>query len=86
MAKRRKSRSGEAFILKDGTSVETRSQLMKAVSSMSDNDFRSFCNDSKNDFYVWLRDCLDDELAESIRSIRDRGELAAALKTPRKTI
>ena len=84
MAARKKSRQGEAFILRDGSTVETRSQLMKAVSSMSDEDFSFFCNDSKNDFYVWLRDCLDEELAEAIRSIRNRDYLVAALKTPKK--
>ncbi len=84
MIKRKKTRPGEAFILRDGSMVETRSQLMKAVSSMSDDDFGFFCNDSKNDFYIWLKDCLDEELAETIRTIRDRGDLAAALKTPKK--
>lgn len=84
MTKRKKTRPGEAFILRDGSTVETRSQLMKAVSSMSDEDFVFFCNDTKNDFYIWLRDCLDGELAEAVRFVRDRDSLAAALKTPRK--
>jgi hypothetical protein len=80
MAARRKSRQGEAFILRDGSSVETKSQLTKAVSSMSDEDFEYFCNDSKNDFYVWIRDCLDADLAESVRSIHTRVDFLTALK------
>ena len=80
MAKRKKTRSGEAFVLRDGRTVETRAQLVKELKSMSDDDFRFFCNDEKNDFHTWIRDCLDEDLAGAIRDVRDRQAMITALK------
>ena len=80
MAARRKSREGEGFVLRDGSVVETKAQLAAAVKKMSDDDFGSFCNAVKNDFHVWLRECLDPVLADRIKDIRDRTALVAALK------
>ena len=80
MATRKKAKPGEGFVMHDGSVVETKAQLATALGKMSDDEFGSFCNPVKNDFYVWLRDCLDAELAERIRGIGSRAELVKALK------
>ena len=80
MAARKKVKPGEGFVLRDGSIVETKAQLATALAKMPDDEFESFCNTSKNDFYVWLRDCLDAELAERVRGIGGRTELVKALK------
>ena len=80
MAARKKVKPGEGFVLRDGSVVETKVQLATALAKMPDDEFGSFCSATKNDFYVWLRDCLDAELAERIRGIGSRTELVEALK------
>lgn len=80
MAKRRKTKPGEAFRFENGEIAETKTQLIAALKKMPDSEFSRYVNENKNDFYTWLHDCLDGDLAECIRGIRDKGEIVRVLK------
>lgn len=77
---RKKVKPGEEFRFVDGSVAETAAQLAKRLKRMTDQEFGSYVNEDKNDFYTWLRDCLDTDLAEKIRDLKSRDRILAALK------
>jgi hypothetical protein len=80
MAKRRKVRENEGFVFSNGQVVETRAQMVAALKTLDPAVFRFHVNEHKNDVYTWLRDCLDPELAEKVRHVRDQQKMVALLK------
>lgn len=78
--KKRKVAAGEEFLFRDGSTAETKAQLVTRLKKMDAATFQFHVNEEKHDVYNWLRDCLDSELAEKVRSIRDQRALIEALK------
>ncbi len=77
---RKKVKPGEEFRFADGSVAETKAQLVKHLKRMTDQGFGQYVNDTKNDFYNWLKDCLDTDLAEKIKDLKLRNQILAALK------
>ena len=80
MVKRRKVKPGEQFYFHNGTIAETKAQLVEQLKHMSAEEFSSYVNERKNDFYSWLKDCLDTELAHRIKDVKDKSKMIALLK------
>jgi len=80
MGKRKKVRPGEAFVFRNGQTAETKTQLVAQLESMDPAEFHHHVNDQKNDVYAWLRDCLDPELAEKVKDVRDQDTMIDILK------
>lgn len=80
MVKRKKVNPGEHFYFHNGATAETKAQLVAQLKVMSEEEFSSYVNEKKNDFYNWLKDCLDTELANRIKDVRDRSRIIALLK------
>jgi len=80
MIKRKKVKPGEEFRFHNGETAETKAQLVAKLKRMSDEEFHSYVNVHKNDFYNWLRDCLDTELADRIKNVKDKSRMLALLK------
>jgi hypothetical protein len=79
-ATRKKVREGEEFVFVTGATAATIAQARKQLAALSPEQFAHHVNQEKHDIYTWIRDCLDADLAERIRHIRDREELIAALR------
>jgi hypothetical protein len=78
--KRKKVKPGEEFRFEDGSVAETAAQLAKRLKRMTDQEFGRYVNEAKHDFYTWLRDCLDTDLAEKVKDLKSRDRILAALK------
>lgn len=66
---------GKEFIFKDGSKAQTLKELSISVKLMSDYEFSSFVNDSKNDFANWIEFVLfDAQLASRLRMQKTRDE------------
>ena len=79
-ASRKKVRAGEEFVFVNGATAATIAQARTQLMTLTPEQFAHHVNQEKNDIYVWIRDCLDQTLAERIRDIKDREKLIAALR------
>ncbi len=80
MAKTRKVRPDEQFIFVNGAKADTVASLRNELKKLSPEEFNHHVNGQKNDFYNWLRDCVDPSLAERIRNVRDQGQMIEKLR------
>ena len=66
-------KSENYFLLKDGTVIKNLFELSKALERMPEDIFRFHVNKSRNDFYNWVNDIVQDKnLAEQIKNSKDR--------------
>ena len=64
------------FLVKDGTAIKNLFELAKTLDDMPEDVFRHHVNESKNDFYNWIKDVIRNKrLAEKILSIKDRKQM-----------
>lgn len=80
MARRKKIKDGEEFVFCNGAIAKNVSQAKKEVKKLNPDEFSFHVNESKNDLYKWINDCIDTELAKKIENIKDQKEMVAALK------
>lgn len=80
MASRKKVRKGEEFMFCNGASAASLAECSRQLAKLSPQDFSFHVNESKNDFYNWIRDCLDPALAKKIEKVRDKEKLISLLK------
>ncbi len=80
MGKRRKIKDGEEFVFCNGAIAKNITQARKEVKKLNPDEFSFHVNDQKNDLYNWINDCIDSELAEKIKNIKDQNEMVLALK------
>ena len=80
MAPRKKVREGEEFYFCNGESAKTVAECRKHVEKLSPEEFAFHVNDTKNDVYNWIRDCINPAYAESIKDLQDQAALVQALK------
>jgi hypothetical protein len=63
------------FVLRSGATIKGIDELALMLDRIEDSDFSFHVNDSKNDFASWISDVFGrKDLADSIRSIRDKRE------------
>ncbi|MFH1916446.1 MAG: DUF87 domain-containing protein [Nanoarchaeota archaeon] len=81
--KQPESKTGEKlapFKLKNGKEISSIDDLVSTVKSMSEEEFKEYVNESKNEFYSWAKDIAkDDALATKIHDIHSRNDLLEAL-------
>ena len=80
MLPRKKVQEGSEFILCNGKKASTISLLKKEIKKLSDDEFSFHVNDKKNDFYNWIRDCINPMYAENIKDKKTKLELLNSLK------
>ncbi|MBI4143948.1 hypothetical protein HY486_01745 [Candidatus Woesearchaeota archaeon] len=63
------------FVLHDGRKLKTVYELIDELETMSDNSFKEYVNDMKNDFSTWIKDVFDEKgLAAQLERMHDRIE------------
>jgi len=68
------------FVLHDGRRIESMYQLVDELETMSEDTFRQFVNEWKNDFATWARDVFEaGPLADELQRVRDRVETQRAI-------
>jgi hypothetical protein len=80
MASRKKVKKGEEFVFCNGASAASLAECSKELAKLSPQDFSFHVNESKNDIYNWIRDCLDPELAKKLEKVRNKEKLISLLK------
>ncbi len=69
------------FWLSDGRVIKNLNELAKALRTMGHQTFNYHANREKNDFSTWVRDIVGDaSLAEKMKNIRNRDEMAATIE------
>ncbi len=64
---------GKEFFMHDGTALRNLEELREEIKFMSEEDFRRYVNDEKNDFANWIEYVIGDkELADRLRLTKDR--------------
>jgi ABC-type multidrug transport system permease subunit len=77
----RKLDSIEYFILSNGQIIKSFNELVYSLLNMDDLIFSSHVNKSKNDFYYWIKDVLNDEkVAKSILKVKNKKKMYKILK------
>ncbi|MEM2131145.1 MAG: hypothetical protein QXR96_01350 [Candidatus Woesearchaeota archaeon] len=65
------------FVLPDGKKINNLNELILNLTSMSDDFFKHHVNETKNDFYNWIKDVYGFiDLAEEIKNIKDKNQMA----------
>ncbi|OYT32759.1 hypothetical protein B6U93_00605 [Candidatus Woesearchaeota archaeon ex4484_78] len=68
------------FILSDGRRLKNIYQLVDELETMTEDVFRQYVNEFKNDFANWIEDVFEDKsLADELRQIEDRLETQRAI-------
>ena len=78
-AKPKKAKSGEEFFFCNGTVASTVAKCRVELEKLTADQFSHHVNEYKNDIYIWLRDCVDKNLAERIKDIRDQQTMLKTL-------
>ncbi|MEE9525181.1 MAG: hypothetical protein V3V78_01070 [Candidatus Woesearchaeota archaeon] len=64
------------FLLKDGTIVKNLFELSKALDKMPEDTFEHHVNESRNDFYSWIKEVVkDQDLATKVLSANSRKQI-----------
>ena len=80
MAPRRKVPEGEEFVFCNGRTAASVSECWKQIEQLDAVEFAYHVNETKNDFYTWIRDCIDPKFAEKIKDICVKEEMVQAMK------
>lgn len=68
------------FVLHDGRRIRSLYELVDELETMSDENFRGYVNDMKNDFATWTKDVFDEQhLAEEISRMQHRVDMQRAV-------
>jgi hypothetical protein len=70
---------GQEFFFHDGTSVKSIQELLEHIKKISPLDFAYHCNDHNNDFYNWIRNCIDSHIAEDIKQVKTQRQMVEKL-------
>ena len=74
-----KANEGEEFHFRDGSKATSAEELLDAVKGLAPSEVSEHLNENKNDFYEWLKNCVDEEAAENVREARDHRTLVEKL-------
>ena len=68
------------FVLHDGRKLESLFQLVDELETMSEDAFRNYATEWRNDFANWVRDVFEmPSLADEIQRVRSRVETQRAI-------
>ncbi len=67
------------FYVKDGTVLRSIADLIKSLDYMNDEIFYQHVNNERNDFYNWIADVFDKEIAETIKKVDSKLEMQVNL-------
>ena len=79
MATQKKVRKGEEFVFCNGAKASSLAECKAQLKKLTPEQFAQHVNEHKHDIYVWVRDCLDPKLAQTLKSVTDRNKLVALL-------
>lgn len=72
---KKKAPEERVFVLSSGQQIVSLHQLALELDSISDDVFYYHVNDSKNDFYNWIKEVFEElELAEELLNIRNKSD------------
>lgn len=72
----------QQFITKDGIMLANLFDLSLELGDMSDETFMHHVNESKNDFYNWVHNIIEDKrLAKQLSQLTDKDEMIKAIQT-----
>lgn len=74
-----KAPKGNEFHFVDGKSASSVSDLVSHIKELSPEQFSAHLNEGKNDFYNWMKDCIDAEVAEDIHKAKSQREVIERL-------
>ena len=80
MVTKKKVSAGQEFVFCNGRTAQTIPAMKKELKKLSAEEFSFHVNNDKNDFYNWINDCINPSVAETIKDLKDRKEILAALK------
>ncbi|MEM4500359.1 MAG: hypothetical protein QXD62_03380 [Candidatus Woesearchaeota archaeon] len=69
----------ENFYLVDGRIVGTLTELVRLLDEISEETFRYHVNDWKNDFYNWIYNCINPQIALAVKDKKTKEEMKNAL-------
>ena len=73
--------SEKVFWCSNGNRIKNLKELERELKKMDEEIFGHHVNEEKNDFSNWIYDVIGDiELAENIREIKDKSEIAKKVK------
>lgn len=76
----KKSEDGFHFITRTGDELKDAKELHNYVETLSDDEFKQFVTDDKNDFYNWLKHAVkDDELANNIQNLKTKDDITKTI-------
>jgi hypothetical protein len=69
------------FYFNNGATADSIQGLIKVLESLDENTFTYHCNESKNDFYNWIKDgLLQEKTANLIKNIKTKKGTITKLK------
>jgi hypothetical protein len=60
---------GQEFNFCNSASAKNVGELVNHIKELSPNEFSNHVNEGKNDFYNWMHDCVDADVAEEIKGV-----------------
>ena len=70
------------FVLKDGRRLRSLYELVDELETMSDDTFRHYANEFKNDFANWIEFVIGERaLADEVRRLRARQDIIRAVRS-----
>lgn len=69
------------FYLADGRIFSSLTELLRILEDISDETFYKHVSDWKNDFYEWIKNCINPEIALAVKDKKTSAEMRDALVT-----
>ena len=70
---------GQEFFFRDGIAVKNIPEMLDHIKKIPPIDFAYHCNDHNNDFYNWVKFCIDPNVAEDIKSVKTQRQMVEKL-------
>lgn len=70
---------GQEFIFCNGYSASTVKELIGQIRELSPEEFARHVNGAKNDFYDWMKNCVNETVAEDIKPVLSQKEMVGTL-------
>ena len=70
---------GNEFNFVNGTQARDVNSFLSQLKELSPEEFSAHFNESRNDFYNWMKDCVNGDIAEDIKAVKSQRELVEKL-------
>jgi hypothetical protein len=71
--------SGQEFFFHDGTKAKNIEEMLEHIKKMPPQGFAFHCDEHKNDFYNWIKNCIDPHIAEDIKTVKTQRQMVEKL-------